>query len=312
MQCTLLAPQTQDQNQVLMKRYSFIIPHKNALGLLSRCLDSIPRRQDVEIIVVDDNSRPAERPVPGDPSVRIVQLEPDQSRGAGRARNTGLECAEGKWLLFADCDDYYEEGFLDVLDRYAEEDADIVYFDAYYDSGKPDLKIGSIWQESLERYRGSAGTRTDQLRLQMSTNQPWNKMFRREFVLSADVRFEEIPICNDAYFSMRLAAETTNVRILGDKLYHYVANGQGITFSKRPLSDYRAEIDANIRLNRMRYRLGLADTICLPGFNLPVVERDYGKAAAVRLYAYKIFHDPTFLPVFFYHVFRKLKNLFAR
>ena len=39
-----------------MINFSFIIPHKNTPDLLQKCLDSIPRRDDVQIIVVDDNS----------------------------------------------------------------------------------------------------------------------------------------------------------------------------------------------------------------------------------------------------------------
>ena len=39
-----------------MINYSIIIPHKNIPNLLQRCLDSIPNREDVQIIVVDDNS----------------------------------------------------------------------------------------------------------------------------------------------------------------------------------------------------------------------------------------------------------------
>lgn len=38
--------------------YSIIIPHKNIPDLLRRCLDSIPQRPDIQIIVVDDNSSP--------------------------------------------------------------------------------------------------------------------------------------------------------------------------------------------------------------------------------------------------------------
>lgn len=38
--------------------YSIIIPHKNIPHLLQRCLKSIPRRKDVQIIIVDDNSDP--------------------------------------------------------------------------------------------------------------------------------------------------------------------------------------------------------------------------------------------------------------
>ena len=43
--------------------YSFVIPHKNSLDLLQRCLDSIPVRSDIEIIVVDDNSMLDNRPM---------------------------------------------------------------------------------------------------------------------------------------------------------------------------------------------------------------------------------------------------------
>ena len=39
-----------------MINYSIIIPHKNIPQLLQRCLDSIPVRDDVQVIVVDDNS----------------------------------------------------------------------------------------------------------------------------------------------------------------------------------------------------------------------------------------------------------------
>ena len=36
--------------------YSIIIPHKNTPDLLKRCINSIPVRKDLEIIIVDDNS----------------------------------------------------------------------------------------------------------------------------------------------------------------------------------------------------------------------------------------------------------------
>ena len=39
-----------------MINYTVIIPHKNIPELLQRCLDSIPERDDIQVIVVDDNS----------------------------------------------------------------------------------------------------------------------------------------------------------------------------------------------------------------------------------------------------------------
>lgn len=40
----------------IRKKYSVIIPHKNTPELLRRCLSSIPKRGDIQIIVIDDNS----------------------------------------------------------------------------------------------------------------------------------------------------------------------------------------------------------------------------------------------------------------
>ena len=40
-------------------KYSIIIPHKNSPDLLKRCLESIPDRTDIQVVVVDDNSSSA-------------------------------------------------------------------------------------------------------------------------------------------------------------------------------------------------------------------------------------------------------------
>ena len=37
-------------------RYTIIIPHYKIIDLLGRALSSIPDREDIQIIVVDDNS----------------------------------------------------------------------------------------------------------------------------------------------------------------------------------------------------------------------------------------------------------------
>ena len=37
-------------------KFSFVIPHKNTPELLQKCLNSIPDRDNIQVIVVDDNS----------------------------------------------------------------------------------------------------------------------------------------------------------------------------------------------------------------------------------------------------------------
>ena len=92
--------------------YTIIIPHKNISTLLQRCLNSIPERPDVQVIVVDDNSDPAVvdfENFPGKDRKNTEIYLTKEGKGAGYARNVGLRHAKGEWLLFADADDFYTE-----------------------------------------------------------------------------------------------------------------------------------------------------------------------------------------------------------
>ena len=122
---------------------SIIIPTKNLFSLLERCLASLPRRSDIQIIVVDDSSdmTPEEKahyPSLNDPGVEVIFTT--EAKGAGYARNVALNRAEGKWLMFVDSDDFLTENALQLIDAYADSDNDIVFFgieSRYSDSLEP-------------------------------------------------------------------------------------------------------------------------------------------------------------------------------
>lgn len=89
--------------------YSFIIPHKNCPDLLQRCVDSIPERDDVQIIVVDDNSDEGKKPsLKERKSLQVILFDAEHSKGAGKDRNVGLEHAQGKWLVTDNNIDFHE------------------------------------------------------------------------------------------------------------------------------------------------------------------------------------------------------------
>lgn len=45
---------------IMIPTFSIIIPHKDIPDLLMRCLRSIPMSEDIQVIVVDDNSADAD------------------------------------------------------------------------------------------------------------------------------------------------------------------------------------------------------------------------------------------------------------
>lgn len=112
--------------------YTVIIPHKNCPDLLERCVDSIPIRNDIQVVVVvDDNSDNVEKIKELESKYHnrnILFVYTKDGKGAGFARNQGLNMAKGKWLLFSDSDDFFAENAFSCFDEYLDSEYDIVFF----------------------------------------------------------------------------------------------------------------------------------------------------------------------------------------
>lgn len=199
-----------------MKRfnYSIIIPHYNIINLLSRCLNSIPDREDIQIIVVDDNSRIAEEDFFELNKFHLTECKfifNKDSKGAGHARNLGLKEARGKWLLFADADDFFTEIAFDCFDKYIDANCQIVYFDTisrYSDS----LQIAprQLIYNALLSFATNSDTAKREL-LKFKHAIPCAKMLRTDVVFENNIKFDEVRYCNDTTFSMLTAIYSKNV-----------------------------------------------------------------------------------------------------
>ena len=205
-----------------MINYSFIIPHKNTPKLLNRCLDSIPIRDDIQIIVVDDNSDNSRMPSIERKDVQVVLLSPEQSNGAGRARNIGMKYANGKWLLFADADDYYNNGFLEILDKYVNCDEDVIYFNAEYRDGETGKRLENLnFMDEIAQYDGTLASLET---IRFHHNVPWTKMVSRDFVKKYRLYFEETPNGNDILFSILVGYLGKRFKVEKAPLYVYLKN----------------------------------------------------------------------------------------
>ena len=99
--------------------YSIIIPHYNCPDLLTRCLDSIPVREDIQVLVIDDCSPGADKYKELYPALSRPYLEfynTPFGGSAGRARNIGLDHAKGKWIVCVDADDLLVPEAAEILD----------------------------------------------------------------------------------------------------------------------------------------------------------------------------------------------------
>lgn len=240
-----------------MINYSIIIPHKNIPDLLQRCLDSIPRRDDIQIIIVDDNSNPQKVdfenfPGLGDPCVEVYFTK--EGKGAGYARNVGLKYAKGKWLFFADSDDTYTSSFSKFLTDSKDLVADVVYFKANLINNDVSKSPFFLMNYYITQYLYHGGALSD---VKFGAWEPWNKMISRQLVVQNNILFDEIPSSNDKMFSLKVGEFAERVIVIEQYLYNYILRKNSIIHnrnSNRLFYSLSTSINQNILYKRVGYK----------------------------------------------------------
>lgn len=206
-----------------MINYTFIIPHKDIPDLLRRCVSSIPRRDDIEIIIVDDASDPEvvnERTMADvieQPCVRMIFTK--ENRGLSYVRNVGVGHATGKWIFIADADDFLMPGALEMLDKYKDSDAEVVCFhicakDCY--TQEPSTR--ELHYNKKMDLAAEGKMRKNELLALVPTT--WSKMVRRSLYLEYNITYQETTrIWTDLYCSRLIALYAKNIEISPDILY---------------------------------------------------------------------------------------------
>lgn len=223
--------------------YSIIIPHKDIPELLQRCLDSIPQRQDIEIIVVDDGSD--EIPYISRHYVRLISLS--ESQGAGHARNVGLQHALGKWILFIDADDFFLPEAFKTLDKYLYCDKDIcLYYPirCYSDTLEP-ANVLYPKNHFIEYFLGHFGKRM----LLLKQMVPHGKMIRRQFFLEhPNITFPESLAAEDLLWNCKMAVNVRSIKVIDEALYAFTIRHDSLTYNishERMMSIYQQFLDTH-------------------------------------------------------------------
>ncbi|MBR4048412.1 MAG: glycosyltransferase family 2 protein [Bacteroides sp.] len=235
--------------------YSIIIPHYNIPRLLCRCLSSIPRRKDIQIIVVDDNSSSDIvdfNTFPGldDPLVEVYFTK--EGKGAGYARNIGLQHAKGKWLLFADADDFFVRNAFNTIDTFVDNEAELILFKT--DSVNSDTLEPSnrnvLTNIPIDKYTNGNLTAKN---VAFKYVVPWGKMIKRSYVGNNHFTFEELIVSNDVMFAIKVACHTEKILICPKNIYCNTYRENSLLTSKKHI-DIR--MDCLIRRNEYLLKYG--------------------------------------------------------
>lgn len=116
-------------------RLTVIIPVYNRPKRVIKALNSIPIRDDIETIVVDDcstdNTFDVVKEYIENHQEKVIHLfRQPINGGPGIARNKGMDEAKGKYITFLDSDDWLvTENVNLIVDQLDSQDNDIIWFD---------------------------------------------------------------------------------------------------------------------------------------------------------------------------------------
>ncbi len=207
-----------------MNKISIIVPVYNAEKYLRKCCYSIleQKYKDIELILINDGST--------DDSEKIckqvcledsrVMFKTINNQGVSVARNVGIDCATGKYIMFVDSDDWLEPKSLESISEIIESEQDVYvlnHWQEYQNNSR------EIFMNPCETTIPSLLEHLGELReIDSLLCTVWNKVYKCSLIKEKGIRFlENIPFGEDFLFNMDFFMVAENLVCSNIFSYHY-------------------------------------------------------------------------------------------
>ena len=208
-----------------MNKITIIVPVYNVEKYLRESIESAINQtyKNLEILLVDDGSTDnsgiiCDEYISKDNRIKVVH---QQNKGLSGARNTGLDLATGKYIMFLDSDDTFQLDACEKLYNYIEKtNADFVI--GNYTNTDED---GTVWDKpafdknKYQEFKLSIEDHTNSFYTMNSG--VWNKIFRKSFLDELQIKFVERVPAEDAIFTTYCFIKSTNVYYIPENVYNY-------------------------------------------------------------------------------------------
>ena len=236
-------------------KISIVMPLYNAERYLQECLDSVLGQTftEFELLCINDCSNDRTADILQTYSARDERIKVfvnEERKGAAYSRNRGLAEAKGQYLFFLDGDDIFDEGMLQAAYQKAvESEADIVEFQSIKTTTdniflKRTNKLGTSFERIFCRQPFAVKNLNvcDYITFRSS---PWDKIYRRQFIVDEKIWFQELSCCNDVYFvNMALLMARKMIWMDTDRIFVHVRDHDSpyrISTDRDPMCAYYAD-----------------------------------------------------------------------
>ena len=207
---------------------SIIVPIYNVEKYIRTCIESILAQtyRNVEVIIVNDGSTDQSLAVISDLicSHHNVKVINQKNQGVSVARNTGIDVATGKYIIFVDPDDKIMPGFVSSLYQIADKTgADIVRGSFRDFNGN----IPKGWVPDFNVPTNYGTIVLDQFLSSNISFVVWSSIYRLDFINSNHIRFTPGILFEDADFTIRAYMLAKLVATSPEPNYAYRINRPG-------------------------------------------------------------------------------------
>lgn len=215
---------------------SIVIPAYNVEKYIAQCINSINKQtfNDYEVIIVDDGSTDNTLNVVKDNITDKYKVISQKNKGAGMARNAGIEIARGKYITFMDSDDFlYNEYCLEkIASLVKEQSPDVVTYKMvrYYQNSEKFL-IEDDYLVGKEIYNNSNDYLKNAIEISRLSISPCDKIIKTSIIKGNKILFKTMAMLEDIDWSLHLYKYTKKIVIYNEPIYVYRKERQGSTTS---------------------------------------------------------------------------------
>ena len=247
-------------------RITVIMPIFNAKSYVESSIRSVLKQtiRDLELICIDDGSTDGSYEIALEwarKDTRVSVYRQDHLY-AGTARNKGLDHARGEYVTFLDSDDLFFNTALESLYNCAKQkSADVVISKArwFAHSVKQSKPAPWVFNENLlKNFECLIPTDFNDKIFQISSGEPWSKLFKLSFIRQHQIAFPPLPRSEDVYFVYLAYALAEKIALLNkETVFYRKIPGHGIESQKDTYPTTSCQV--RILLKKQLDELGLYD-----------------------------------------------------
>lgn len=213
---------------------SVIVPVYNVEKYLDKCIKSIVNQtySKLEIILIDDGSKDSSLEICNNWQKRDkrIRVYHQKNMGVSKARNKGLDIAQGDYISFIDSDDIIDGRLYETFTEEYNKNIDIIRFRCQTHYGK--YRVNSIsMQEGEFQFKKDDPLKYDMFFLKHSFGSVCFSIFSKKVI--AKTRFDErYKYGEDYLFYFNVLQNCKSIYISNQILYHYLINEFSATRKK--------------------------------------------------------------------------------